>query len=487
MTKLIKRVLFVSIILIVTTVLFFAVLFFIVTSEPIASNTQPTVVTDVTQLNPIQVDTVLQPTSIEEISSLIQSHNCPISIGGARHSMGGQIATENALHLDMRRFNKILLLDTLKKEIRVQTGITWRQIQETIDRHNLSVKIMQTYANFTVGGSLSVNVHGRYIGHGPIIHSVKSLSIILADGSIVEASPNQNSDIFYGCIGGYGGLGVIVEATLQLTDNCKVERIDQHMTIGDYPHYFQTQIRDNSNIIFHNADIYPNDYTDIHAVSYQRTDKPLTITDRLNPIDSNYKIERFAMWLVSEFPGGKWLRQHVGDPLVFSSHQVKWRNYEAGHDANELEPTDRNKTTYVLQEYFIPVDRFQSFVPKMAEILNKHKVNMINVSVRHAKKDSLSLLSWAKSEVFCFVLYYKQGTSLSEQQDVGVWTRKLIDAAISENGSYYLPYQLHASTKQFEQCYSRIGDFIQLKKKLDPTNKFRNKFWDKYNPGTNIR
>lgn len=486
MTKLIKRVLFVSIILIVATVLFFAVLFFIVTAEPIASKTQPTVVTDVTQLNPIQVDTVLQPTSIEEISSLIQSHNGPISIGGARHSMGGQIATENALHLDMRRFNKILLLDTLKKEIRVQTGITWREIQETIDRHNLSVQIMQTYANFTVGGSLSVNVHGRYIGHGPIIHSVKSLSIILADGIIVEASPNQNSDIFYGCIGGYGGLGVIVEATLQLTDNCKVERIDQHMTTGDYPRYFQTQIRDNSNIIFHNADIYSNDYTDIHAVSYQRTDKPLTITDRLNPIDSNYKIERFAMWLVSEFPGGKWLRQHVGDPLVFSSHQVKWRNYEAGHDANELEPTDRNKTTYVLQEYFIPVDRFQSFVPKMAEILNKHKVNMINVSVRHAKKDSLSLLSWAKSEVFCFVLYYKQGTSLSEQQDVGVWTRKLIDAAISENGSYYLPYQLHANTKQFEQCYSRIGDFIQLKKKLDPTNKFRNKFWDKYNSGANL-
>jgi FAD/FMN-containing dehydrogenase len=487
MARFIKRFLRITLFLITTIILFFTIAFFIVTSEPRVPAAQNTIISDVTQLNLIQVSSSIQPTSIEEISSLIKSHDGPVSIGGARHSMGGQIATENALHLDMRKYNKILLLDTLTKEIRVQTGITWRQIQEVIDRNNLSIQIMQTYANFTVGGSLSVNVHGRYIGHGPIIHSVKSLMIILADGSIVETSPNQNSDIFYGCIGGYGGLGVIVEATLQLTDNCKVERIDQHMTIGDYPHYFQTQIRDNSNIIFHNADIYPNDYADIHAVSYQKTDKPLTITDRLNPIDSNYKVERFAMWLVSEFPGGKWLRQHVGDPLVFSSDQVKWRNYEAGHDANELEPTDRNKTTYVLQEYFIPVDRFQSFVPKMAAILNQHEVNMINVSVRHAKKDSLSLLSWAKSEVFCFVLYYKQGTSPNEQQEVGVWTRKLIDAAISEGGSYYLPYQLHASTKQFEHCYNRIGDFIQLKKKLDPTNKFRNKFWDKYNPSANLR
>ncbi|NOS92413.1 MAG: FAD-binding oxidoreductase [Cyclobacteriaceae bacterium] len=487
MVRLLKRLVFICIILIVTPVIFFAITFFIVTSEPAPPNTSATLVTDVTQLNQIKVDAAIQPTSIEEISVLIKSHDGPISIGGARHSMGGQIATEKALHLDMRKYNKILLLDTLKKEIRVQTGITWRQIQEVIDRHNLSVQIMQTYANFTVGGSLSVNVHGRYIGHGPIIHSVKSISIILADGSLVEASPRQNADIFYGCIGGYGGLGVIVEATLQLTDNCKVERIDQHMTVDDYPNYFKTQIRNNESIIFHNADIYPNDYTDIHAVSYQKTEKPLTITDRLNPIDSNYKVERFAIWLVSEFPRGKWLRQHVGDPLFFSSDQVKWRNYEAGHDAAELEPTSRKNSTYVLQEYFVPIDRFQSFVPTMAAILNQHHVNMVNVSVRHAKKDSLSVLSWARSEVFCFVLYYKQGTSESEQQEVGVWTRKLIDAAISEKGSYYLPYQLHATKNQFERCYNRIGDFIQLKKRLDPTNKFRNKFWDKYNPSANLK
>jgi len=487
MVRLLKQLLFISVILLVTPVVFFAITFFIVTAEPATPNTSATLVTDVTQLNQIKVDAVIQPTSIEEISALIKSHDGPISIGGARHSMGGQIATEKALHLDMRKYNKILLLDTLKKEIRVQTGITWRQIQEEIDRHNLSVQIMQTYANFTVGGSLSVNVHGRYIGHGPIIHSVKSLLIILADGTMVEASPSQNVDVFYGCIGGYGGLGVIVEATLQLTDNCKVERIDQHMTVDDYSNYFKTHIRNNESIIFHNADIYPNDYTDIHAVSYQRTDKPLTIKDRLNPIDSNYKVERFAMWLVSEFPGGKWLRQHVGDPLFFSSDQVKWRNYEAGHDAAELEPTSRKNSTFVLQEYFVPIDRFQSFVPKLAAILNEHHVNMVNVSVRHAKKDSLSLLSWARSEVFCYVLYYKQGTSESEQQEVGVWTRKLIDAAISEKGSYYLPYQLHATKNQFERCYNRIDDFIQLKKRLDPTNKFRNKFWDKYNPSANLK
>lgn len=44
----------------------------------------------------------------------------------------------------------------------------WRDLQDHLDPHDLSVRTMQSYANFSVGGSVSVNVHGRYVGHGPI-------------------------------------------------------------------------------------------------------------------------------------------------------------------------------------------------------------------------------------------------------------------------------------------------------------------------------
>jgi len=97
--------------------------------------------------------------------------------------MGGQTATEGALFINMRQFDRILSFAPAEKTITVQAGIRWRQIQEHIDPANLSVKIMQSYANFTVGGSLSVNAHGRYVGLGPIILSVRSLKVVLADGT----------------------------------------------------------------------------------------------------------------------------------------------------------------------------------------------------------------------------------------------------------------------------------------------------------------
>ena len=106
----------------------------------------------------------------------------------------------------MKALDKVVDFKPDAKEITVQAWITWKKIQRHIDPHNLSIKIMQTYSNFTVGGSLSVNVHGRYVGMGPVIGSVKSFTIVLADGRLVEASPSKNPEIFYGAIGGYGGL-----------------------------------------------------------------------------------------------------------------------------------------------------------------------------------------------------------------------------------------------------------------------------------------
>jgi FAD/FMN-containing dehydrogenase len=339
---------------------------------------------------------------------------------------------------------------------------------------------MQSYANFTVGGSLSVNAHGRYVGLGPLILSVRSIKVVLADGLVVEASPSTNSEIFYGVIGGYGGLGVIVEAVLELADNAKLKRETRSMTVSEYKRFFFDHIRDHPETVFHNADLYPPDYQLVNAVSYSVTNDALTTNERLTPTGQSYRVERFGFWVVSEWPFGKSFRRLVYDPLQRKEELVVWRNYEASRDTAELEPASRADSTYVLQEYFVPADRFDDFVGKLREILRRHDVNAINVSIRHARQDPGSLLAWARTEVFAFVLYYKQSTSQTEKINVGVWTRELIDAALDAGGSYYLPYQLHATEQQFLRAYPRAPEFIALKRRVDPTNKFRNSLLDKY-------
>lgn len=447
---------------------------------PVERPALPAVVNDITQLNPIAVARIITPTTTEEIVEAVKRNPGPISIGGGRYSMGGQTATEGALHIDMRGFNKILAFSPVARTITVQAGARWRQIQERIDPYGLSVRIMQTYANFTVGGSLSVNAHGRYLGQGPLVLSVRALKVVLANGALVEATPARNRELFYGVIGGYGGLGVITEATLDLTDNGRVKRRHRTMPLADYPGYFFREVRGSKEIVFHNADIYPDAYDTVHAVSYVKTDEPATGQERLMPRGRNYSLDRFTYWVISEWPMGKAIRQYIVDSLMYRGECVEWRNYEASYDVAELEPSSRSDSTYVLQEYFVPVERFDEFVPRMCDCFRHHRVNVINVSVRHAERDPGTIMAWARQEVFAFVVYYKQGTDSASREKVAAWTRELIDAAINAGGTYYLPYQPHATYEQFLRAYPRAPEFFALKRMVDPTNKFRNKLWDKY-------
>jgi len=119
----------------------------------------------------------------------------------------------------------------------------------------------------------------------------------------------------------------------------------------------------------------------------------------------------------------------------------------------------------------------------MAAILQAHRVDAVNISIRHTQGDPDSFLSWAREEVFSFVLYYWQHVSVVDREEVGTWTRELIDAALSLGGTYYLPYQLHATREQFSRAYPNAPRLFALKAQFDPDKRFRNKLWDKYYTG----
>lgn len=441
-----------------------------------------TVVNDITDLNPVPMAEVVTPRSVNDIVTAIQGSTGPISIGGGRFSMGGQTAIDNGLQLDLRQFDEVVAFDAGKREITVQSGISWRALQEYIDPHDLSVKIMQTYANFSVGGSLSVNVHGRYIGHGPIISSVRAVQLVLADGAVTAASREENPELFFAAIGGYGGIGVITEVTLDLAPNEKVGRQTRTMSVAEYGEYFANNIRDNEQVVFHNADMYPPAFEVVRDVSWYVTDDDLTIDDRLIATDENYWLLPKLVNFSNSSGVGQWARKSIFEPIYYAFDRVAWRNWEASYDVRELGEEDRSDKTWVLQEYFIPVENFDSFVPKMRDIFETHEVNVVNVSIRHALPDPDSYLSWARNEVFAFVVYHSQGTTAADQQRVGAWTREMIDAIISEDGAYYLPYQPHATRDQFRAAYPNADQYFSVKRAADPDNRFQNKLWEKYFP-----
>ncbi|WEI22351.1 hypothetical protein PYR74_21070 [Acinetobacter bereziniae] len=59
-------------------------------------------------------------------------------------------------------------------------------------------------------------------------------------------------------------------------------------------------------------------------------------------------------------------------------------------------------------------------------------------------------------------------------------TRQLVDIALKNHGTYYLPYRLHICPDQMRLAYPQADAFFSLKKKYDPDELFSNQFYLHY-------
>lgn len=435
---------------------------------------------NVTGLYPVRVARIATPTTAAEVATALRAWPGKVAVGGGRYSMGGQVAIQGGLHLDMRSMKRLLWVRPAERLVRVQAGMRWRDLQDVLDPMNLAVQTMQSYANFTVGGSVAVNAHGRYVGNGAVGHSVRALQLVLADGSIVEASRSRHAELFGAAIGGYAALAVITEVELALAENVRLERTVTTVPLASYVQHFEQSVLGDPASVLHNADLLAPDFDAPVCVTWRQTDRPPTEPARLVPRGAPYRVEQNVLWAVTELPGGERLRASVIHPLLLARPAVAWRNHEASLDVAELEPRTRRMSSYVLQEFFIPKRNFLRFVQAFAKALRHGAVHAVNVSIRHSPPDRLSLLPWAREEVFCFVLYFKQRTHERALAEVAQWTRALIELALDNEGRYYLPYQLHATREQFDRAYPEAAKLRRLKREFDPTHKLSNELWAKY-------
>jgi len=423
------------------------------------------------------VDSIEFPKTIAELRDIIIKADKPIAVAGGKYSMGGQVWFKDGVVVDMQHLNAITAFNPEEKTISVQAGACWSDLQEFLHSYNLSIMVMQSYNDFSIGGSLSVNIHGRD-PHGQVITTVESIMVMLADGSLVQASRTENSDIFNAVIGGYGACGIIVNVTLHLEENYKIKRCMKTVSVNHFTNFYKSIIATNQNISLFNANLYGPHYDKVVAVSWEKTDKALTskkLALQYND-NSNLFLDYQNIMLehaISEYSLAQRIRYVLDTKVTKNKNYVVWRSNEMSYSVKSLAASSDN-VSKILQEYFIPVDQFNRFVETLKETINDNKIKMLNISIRHVPANNESLLTYAPQDCFAFVCYISIKNNPQGHENAKVWTQKLINAALDLEGTYYLPYHLFATKDQFIQAYPGCIDLLKIKSIYDPTNKFQN-------------
>ena len=170
-------------------------------------------------------DVVVWPLRTEEISQILKMANekrIPVTPWGAGTSLeGNPIPSEGGIVLNLQQMNHILELRTEDLQVRVEAGVIYKELNQSLSRFGLFFP-PDPGAAATLGGMVGNNASGvRTVKYGATKDYVLSMVIILPSGEVIRVGTNaiKSSSGYDLCrlfVGSEGTLGVVSEVTLRL-------------------------------------------------------------------------------------------------------------------------------------------------------------------------------------------------------------------------------------------------------------------------------
>lgn len=124
--------------------------------------------------------------------------------------------------------NSVLHVDKEKKVARVGARTTMECLLNALLPLGLVPKVVPEFKGITVGGAVNGGaIESTSCRHGQFNDSCTGYTFLTGKG-VIEASPEENSDLFYGVSGSYGSLGIMLEAEMDLTSTQGYMRVEYH-------------------------------------------------------------------------------------------------------------------------------------------------------------------------------------------------------------------------------------------------------------------
>jgi cytokinin dehydrogenase len=163
-------------------------------------------------------DLVAFPCCADEVASVMRygaERGVRVVPRGAGHSVFGQAQCDGGTVCDMSTVNSVAMTDS--STVAAGAGARWGAVLDVCLRHGLTPPVLTDYLELSVGGTLSVGgIGGTAHVYGPQVDHVRELEVVTPVGERVICSPDRDADVFFGVLGGGGGSGIIVRASIPL-------------------------------------------------------------------------------------------------------------------------------------------------------------------------------------------------------------------------------------------------------------------------------
>jgi decaprenylphospho-beta-D-ribofuranose 2-oxidase len=394
---------------------------------------------------------------------------------GLGRSYADQATNTNHLILKMEKMNHFLAFDEVKGILKCEAGVSLEEIINHFAPRGWFPMITPGTKYITIGGAIANDVHGKaHHADGSFVNCVYDFTILLADGTILNASREENPDLFWANFGGLGLLGIILTATIQLR---KIEttyfrqkafagkNLDEMLqAIDDSGKEFSSSVA----------------WIDPMAKGKRLGRGVLTMGNHaiLEDLSEKMRKEPLKLGKKPKITVPFYLPEFILNRFTVSILDVAlyWMQRSAAslsHYDKFFYPLDvinewnrgYGKRGFIQYQFVVPLqDGRQNIRAILTEITESHCIPFLNVLKKFGKGQG-GLLSFP-FEGYTFAIDFPITPQLKP------FTHKLDKMILDMGGRIYLGKDAYLDEPTFKAMYPQHVEWLQIKRKYDPNNVF---------------
>ena len=410
--------------------------------------------------------TVATPSSVSEIAELVSAaaeRGERVKPIGAGHSFT-DIGVTDGVQLRLDRLAGIVRADRDTGLVTVLAGTRLHALNEALWQLGLSMTNLGDIDVQTVSGAISTGTHGTGAKYGGIATQVRALDLVLADGSTLTCTAEENPDVFSAARVGLGALGVLATVTLQCEPAFALAAAEGPATLDAVLDDLDENVLGNDHFEFY---WFPH----TRRVLTKRNNRVLAGTE-LRPVG------RFRHWLDDEFLSNQ-VFEGVNRITTRRPGMIPRVNGIAARLLGARDYIDRSHRVFASvrtvrfreMEYAVP----RAAVPQVLAEIERYLATSgeqvgFPVEVRFAAPDDI-WLSTAHERESGYVAVHQY-----HRREYEPYFRAVEVIAKDVGGRPHWGKLHFRDAESLRAAYPRFDDFVTVRDKLDPQRVFGNDY-----------
>jgi FAD/FMN-containing dehydrogenase len=227
---------------------------------------------------------------VDALAFAREHEHVPFGVRSGGHGISGRSTNDGGIIINLGGMRDMQVLDAEKRLVRIEPGARWMDVAAFLAPYGWGLT-SGDYGGVGVGGLATAGGIGFIArDHGLTLDHIRAVEMVLADGTVVRASEDENADLFWAVRGAGANFGIVTSFDFEVREVGNVgwatfvyDASDLSGFLQNWGAAIEASPRDVSGEIILGAP-RPGQPTIAQAMIMVNSDDPDTIVSRLQPI-----------------------------------------------------------------------------------------------------------------------------------------------------------------------------------------------------------